>query len=161
MLELKDDLVVGFWLELCKRFPKNQMIRSPIRNELREYGALITPVRINPGLTTGFKPYVALTDIQDGVGFKVGYTVVYHDEDQITDLRKDKSIAIPIVDLVEKSSWLAQYVNFRLMYDFSKALHNRKFTPLLYVDWDMPIGVFESRNVSRTNRISLGFEFDF
>jgi hypothetical protein len=161
ILELKDDLTVGFWLEFCKRYAKNQKMRLPVHRELIEYGALIAPVHVNPGLTVGFQPFVALTDIQDGVGIRVGYTIINHDNDQITDLRKDKKISLPICEVEEKSSWFTQYVNLRLMYDFSKALHNRRFTPLLYLDWDMPATVFESRNSIHTNRISIGFEFNF
>lgn len=161
ILELKDDLTVGFWLEICKRFSKNQQMRLPVNNELLEYGALITPVRVNPGVTVGFQPFVALTDIQDGVGIRFAYTIISHDNDQLDDLRANRKTPISIYDAAEKSSWFTQYANFRLMYDFSKAVHNRKITPLLYLDWDMPTSVFESHNSSHTNRISLGFEFNF
>ncbi|MDR3646509.1 MAG: hypothetical protein P4L22_03135 [Candidatus Babeliales bacterium] len=161
ILELKDDLTVGFWLEVCKRFSKNQKMRLPVNNELIDYGALIADIRVKPGVTVGFQPFVALTDIQDGIGIRAGYTLIHHDEDQLTDLRKDKKITIPIEEIADRSGWLTQYVNLRLMYDFSKAVHNRTITPLLYIDWDMPVGLFESRNIGQTNRISLGFEFNF
>lgn len=165
ILDLRDDIVVGFWLEICQRFAKNKHMRFPtielVNRELIDYGASIVPVRVKPGVTTGFQLFAAYTDIQDGVGIRAGYTIINHDVDHLIDLRKDKKINIPIDEIAWKTGWLTQYVNLRLMYDFSKAVHNRKITPLLYVDWDMPVGLFESRNAIHTNRVSIGFEFNF
>lgn len=161
MLELKDNLIVGFWLEVLKRFSKRQIIRLPVARELQDFGALKASVDVDPGITVGFKPYVVLADIQDGVGFKAGFTLVNHDEDSICNAFNKLNMPARLDDIIENSGWRAEYANLRLMYDFSKAVHQREFTPLLYIDWDMPISVFGSHGVSQTNRVSLGFEINF
>jgi len=161
-LELKDDLTVGLWLEVCHRVEKTKRMRLPVAGELQNFGALIANVNVDPGLTVGVKPWIALTDIQDGVGFKAGYTIVHHNQDcfRISE-EVENNYKIDLSRIRKESGWLAEYANFRLMYDFSRSLNYRCFAPLIYIDWDMPASIFGAHRVVQTNRVSVGFEINF
>lgn len=162
-LELKEDLLVGLWFEVLKRLPKDQVRRIPINGEPTTYGAVIGKVRIDPGITVGFSPYAALTDIRDGFGFKIRYTLIYHAQDEWYDRRSDRAINTNICsnDFLDRTEWVNEYLTFTLMYDFTKAIKNRKFAPLVYLEWDRPSRVFFANQVSKTHRISFGLEFSF
>lgn len=158
-LELKDDVVCGFWLDFVNRLPKTQTIRVPVADEPLNYGASIQQVKIDPGITIGFNPYVALTDIQEGVGFRAGYTLVYHDEDAICD--RNSILKTDLQPVSEASKWMHEFLNLGLTYDFSKATVRRRFEPRLYLYWDIPFGPFGAKNAPKINRVSVGFEFNF
>lgn len=160
-LELKEDLVVGLWLQFVKRFPKDQIRRMPINGEPLEFGAVTGLARIEPGLTFGISPFFSIEDIRDGLGFKVRYTVVIHDEDHWRDMRKDQTIKTNLVPVIERSSWIAEYFTFSVIYDFGKTVKARKFAPIVYLEWDMPTKAFAAKDFAKTNRVSLGFEFNF
>ncbi len=159
--ELKEDLIVGLWLEFLNRFAKTQTVRMPINGEPQQYGAIVGPARIEPGFTIGASGYVAMADIRDGFGFQIRATGVYHLEDEWKDSRCDQTIKTKLNPVIDRSSWIAQYITFSLLYDFTKTTKARKFAPLVYLDWDMPVGTFFANNFIKTNRISFGFEFNF
>jgi len=160
-LELKEDLTVGIWLELCKRFSKVQCKRMPVNDEPLAFGAVVGDARIDPGITFAFSPFVALGDIRDGFGVKARYTYTMHESDKWEDLRKDQTVKTKLFNVIQNSKWVAEYITFSLMYDFSKTPKCRGFAPMVYLDWDMPINVLGSHGISKTNRISFGFEYDF
>ena len=161
-LELKEDLSVGFWFEILQRLKKTQIKRMPVNNEPLQFGPIIGPACVNPGVTIGFSPFVSLDDIRDGFGFKVKYSLIFHGEDDWTDKRKDRTIATDLGSIVELSEWSSEYFTFTLLYDFAKgATKPRKFAPIVYLEWDRPSSIFKGEQFAKTNRVSFGFEFSF
>ncbi len=159
--ELKEDLVVGLWIQICQRFEKTQKSRIPVGLEPIEFAPLTGPVHVKPGITFGISPYIALEDLMNGFGVKGRYTFVLHEHDNLIDMRPDKTVPSKLRPVIDNSGWIAEYATISGLYDFSKTNKPRKFAPLVYLDWDIPVNVFGARGVAKTNRVSLGMEIDF
>lgn len=166
-LELKDDFIVGLWIQFVKRFEKTSIRRIPVNGEPLRFGALVGPVQVNPGLTFGISPFVDLEGIRDALGVKARYTFIHHAEDHWIDVRDDQTIPSMLftTDGIEthsvSRSWINEYITLSLIYNFANEAKCRKFTPIVYLDWDIPVRILASKNICKTHRVSLGFEFSF
>ena len=159
--ELKEDLSVGIEFKALQRFEKTQKRRLPIKGELPMYAPLIDDVKIIPGFTLAFSPYVMLSDIRDGLGVQARYSLVSHSKDSWIDVRSDKTHQTTFDDVIEYSCWNSEYISINVFYDFSCLREDIKVAPLVSLEWDIPINLFSAKYSCKTNKISLGVGLAF
>lgn len=160
--EVKEDWKVGFYGRISKRFPKTKQDRLPIAGEQPLFGALLAPVRIDPGLNIVAAPYIRVEDIRDGLGIQGKYTYVNHFDDLISDarfgLREPQTQLGPLNDVTD---WSSEYLTLNLFYDFARVRVDKTFAPIFSFMWDIPIQFFGTERVSKTQRVSLGIIFSY
>ncbi len=156
--ELTDDLFLGLWLNLSKRFSKVQVHRMPMDREALSFGVLVDRALVNSGFTIGVSPYIIFDDIQDGFGAYFGYAYVYHFQDKwnYSGLYTPK-----LARLREVSNWINEFFTIGIDYDTTKTPRIREYGPRVFFEWTIPTDIFSSRWVAKTHRISLGIEFHF
>lgn len=159
--ELKEDLKVGNFFRLSKRRAKTRHRRMPVAGEPLHFGAVCGLAEVDPGLTFSFSPYVAVEELREGLGFCARYTYVNHRSDCWTDKRNDKSVAVALAPVVASSDWVSEYFTFNLFYDFGKTEDDPSYVPRLSVAFEIPGDIIGARKVSKTHRVSLGFEVMF
>jgi hypothetical protein len=159
--ELKEDLRAGLMLRLIKRFSRTQLARVPVLTEPDIFGALVTPLRVDPGLTLAFSPYVAFDEVRDGLGFFVQYTVVAHAKDEIEDIRSMPIVPINVRTLMNRSSWMSEYVTIGIGYDVHASREVTWWLPRVTFLWDIPVNPMVSKRSNKTNAVSLLAKFDF
>jgi hypothetical protein len=160
--ELKDDWKVGFWLNATKRKSKVQVRRMSAGKELPQFGALTGNVFVDPGLTVGFSPYIWLDDIRDGLGVRGSFTLSWHSKDYWRDVREDDlGLSAHLSDVIKTSEWESEYFTVGLVYDLQQAANYRRYAPCFYLNLDIPSRVFDADRVSKTHRLTFGFEFNF
>lgn len=162
--ELKEDMFFGFSLRLQKRFAKTCNMRLPIAGEHPLFGALVTPVNVEPGVAFNFAPYFALENIRKGLGVRLGVNITTHQEDFMCDQRSkaEKADLPSYVGALQKvSSWGADYIALNVCYDFGKVDVERSSKPIITFGWDIPYMLLASSNVCKTHRITLGMEVNF
>lgn len=158
--ELKEDWKAGLFLWLGKRFARTQKRRLPVCGEPQPYGAYVGQVRVNPGLTFSFSPYISFENLRDGFGVRGQYTLTVHDH----DLWTAASPLCQVVDLknVNKlSAWGSDYFTVSAFYDFGKMCIKRGWYPAVTLSWDIPASVFVADQSVKTNKITLGIEWSF
>lgn len=161
IFEVKEDLKVGLYARISKRFPRTSLQHMSVNGEPDIFGAVVGPVRIDPGVTGVFSPYVVLENLRRGLGLSVQYTLTAHQEDDWFDQRADKTIPVRLGKVVSLSEWASDYFTLNVFYDFGKVKIVRELQPLISLRWDVPTTFFITKNVSRMYRVSLGIEFDF
>ncbi len=118
--ELKEDISVGGMFRLIKRFEKTFVKRMPIINEPTNYGVLVGPVKIDPGLTYVISPNFTIEALRKGFGLQFVYTYVKHKKDSWVYLGKQVP-PFPLLEAVEsRSSWTMEHVTVTALYDFKK-----------------------------------------
>jgi hypothetical protein len=158
-LELTDDIFFGLWLYTSKRFSNIALRRMPMGKEALQYGVLIDRAKVDLGFTFAVSPYLMWDDIQDGFGAYGGYTFVAHLRD---DWSYYGSVYHPCLNrLSDNSKWNNGYFTVGVDYDFTKGVAIREYGPRFYFDFTIPTQLFDSKNVLKTYRISLGMEFHF
>lgn len=161
VLEIKEDWNVGMALQLSSHFSKTQLRRLPVKKENYLFGGTTGNVKVNPGVTLVWNPFLKIGDLRDDWIVHVGYTLSHHAGDVWTDKRTDTTIAIDLNDIHKLSKWDAEYLSLYVSYDQSKVTKKDKIQPILTINWDAPIRVFTAENVSKTHKIALGVAFDF
>ncbi len=159
--DLKDDLRVGFWLNATNRLAKNQVRRMAAGRELPQFGAIVGAAQVDPGLSIGFSPYVWLDDLRDGLGVRASYRMCWHGQDYWRDMRADNSVPAQLANVIDNSGWMAEWFTVGLVYDLQQNVNFYRAAPFFYLDLDIPSGVFSPHLVSKTYRLSAGFEFNF
>jgi hypothetical protein len=159
--ELKEDMTVGFWLELSARRKKTIHERLPVKQENYLFGALTGDVSIDPGLTTKIRPYLFLGNLRDGFDVCIQYSYTNHQGDVWVDARKDQTIPSNLNGLFKKSEWESDYVSLTVLYDSGKVVKRDSLHPSLRFSWDIPMRLLTAHEVSRTHAISLGIEICF
>lgn len=174
--ELKEDIKVGLFTRLSKRFKQVQCQRLPVNasplgipptvGEPQIFGATVGDVLINPGLTFVFSPYFTLENLAAGCGARVEYFYTKHRGDCWTDARKQCDPLIPLVpvnlSLVNANSeWKTDYVTVSVFYDFGKMKVNRSADPIVIFAWDIPSLFFGSERAVNAHKLSLGLEVNF
>lgn len=160
--ELKEDWKVGILLRINKRFKKNKMERLPVAQEQELYGAVSGEASIDPGVTVIFSPYAQLESIRDGFGLQAKYTLVVHEEDTWSDQRIVKTPALNTLNIFQQNSaWSSEYITVNAFYDFAHIAVRHKYALKVSLMWDVPVRLFKVERVSKTNRVSLGVEFNF
>lgn len=160
--ELKDDLRVGFWLNTTKRKAKSQIRRMSAGKELPQFGALVGEVFVDPGLTLGFSPYIRIDDLREGLGVRGGFKLCWHFKDYWRDQRTATGgVAAQLAEVMKTSAWESEYFTVGLVYDLQQNGSSERYAPYFYLDLDLPSRIFGSSLVSKTHRLSFGFEFNF
>lgn len=158
---LKEDLSAGFLLNLSKRFRRTSLQRMPIFREPTNYGAVVGLAEVEPGVTIGFLPYVNFERVRNGLGFRVDYSLVFHEEDEWDDRRRDRSIPVNLGLLERRSQWGLEHLTLGIMYDFAYNCEYHGTKPIASFMWDIPVQVVVSREAFKTHGISLIFELEF
>jgi len=162
LFELKEDMKVGFLLQISKRFPRTTLARMPMKaNEPYIFGPIIGKARINPGPTLAFSPYFILENLRGGLGVGVHYTLTSHWKDNWCDQRVDPQFPVDLSQVIKTSKWGSDYFTVNIFYDFGIQKTKRPIDPILFFRWDVPAMLFESHNVAKTNKISLGVEIAY
>lgn len=162
LFELKEDIKVGFLLEVSKRFPRTMVARMPmVASEPYIFGPIVGEARINPGATLGFSPYFILENLRGGLGLGIHYTLVSHAQDCWQDRRKDQTIPVDLSQVIKTSKWGADYFTINVFYDFGKQNTKHVIDPIIFFRWDVPSMLFVSHNVPKTNKIALGVELAY
>jgi hypothetical protein len=157
-VEIKEDMKVGLMARAIKRFPRTSLQRIPLAGEPSNYGALVGPLRVDPGWTFVFNPTFSLEGLREGFGVAAQYTLVAHLRDRITDVGQQASIIGPVI---ARSSWGMEYVTVGAFYDFGKVRECPTLYPKISAYWDIPVNWLVSKRASKTNSVSLMIELDF
>jgi hypothetical protein len=162
LFELKEDIKVGFLLQISKRFPHTTLARMPmVASEPYIFGPIIGKARINPGPTLAFSPYFILENLRAGLGIGLHYTLTSHWKDKWCDRRVDPKFPVDLTQVINTSKWGSDYFTIDIFYDFGKQKTKRPIDPILFFRWDVPAMLFVSHNVAKTNKVSLGVELAY
>lgn len=159
-LELKDDLKIGFMARLTKRLSKTKELRVPILKEAPLLAPYKAAVKVSPGATFSFSPYLVVEHMRAGFGFELRYSLNYHEKDIFSDARVDKAQDMKLVDLIPYSTWTQEYATLKIFYDFEQN-NESKFKPMLNFTWDIPLDYVAGKGFAKTHGISLGCSFKF
>ncbi|KKP26904.1 MAG: hypothetical protein UR12_C0035G0008 [candidate division TM6 bacterium GW2011_GWF2_30_66] len=164
-LGLKDDMKLLIMLRLSKRFSKVQNDRIPVAGEQSLFGALIAPVKVDPGLTFIFSPQFWWENLRKGFGIRVGYTLAYHQCDSWCDYRPEidkKAVLVENFNFISNpSSWANDYLNLSAYYEFFSDVENRRVAPVVSLTWDWPTFFLVGKNAPKTQKVSLGLDLVF
>ncbi len=161
LFEIKEDIKVGGFVGLRKRFSKTRNRRIPLGKEPNIFAPITGSLDINPGITFIASPYIVLENLRKGFGLVGQYTIVVHEEDEWTDNRSDKDPSSRLIDAIEKTEWATDYITMSAFYDFGVEKVCRTFNPLISVRWDFPVMFFISKRAPKTHRVSIGIEFSY
>ncbi|MCL4380147.1 hypothetical protein M1466_01465, partial [Candidatus Dependentiae bacterium] len=151
--ELKQDIIIGWWVQLLGRFTKVQPQRFIVNGEPFNYGVLAGRADVKPGLTLGVSPYIAMLDIQDGFGARLMYTYVNHFQDTINSLGitcPTTTVQPDIAAMRAASGWTNEYGTVELFYDMTATPKHRPYAPRFFAQLWAPIRIFGAQNVVRT-----------
>ncbi len=160
-LEVREDWLVGGFLQLNQRFSRNETLRLPVADEQLLYGALAGSLLVQPDPTLILSLYAKLEGVRDGLGFRAQYTGVFHGEDSFIDRRSDQKIPLTLTKMFDRSSWQSEYITLDGFYDFNKIWQECSYMPVVNLMIDIPIKFFFAERVSKTNRVSLGIQFTY
>ncbi len=161
MFRLKELLTVGFSLQLSKRLARTLMERVPLLTEPTNYGALVVPVRTDPGMTIAFNPYIQVGGIRGGLGLFGGYYLVYHAQDRVTVSSEVWNTYHPNLTLVEERSvWGSDHFSAAVWYDFGYESDSSWSKPLISLTLDIPWKGAVTQLVPKSHAISLRIEFE-
>jgi len=59
------------------------------------------------------------------------------------------------------SDWRSSYITLYGFYDFGKMKVKRNFEPIFTAQWDVPVTVCDAHASVKTQKVTLGFEFNF
>lgn len=162
LFEVKEDIKVGFLLEIAKRIARTTVARMPmVASEPYIFGPIIGKAHINPGPTLAFSPYFVLENLRAGLGVGVHYTLTSHWKDTWCDRRTDPKFPVDLSQVMETSKWGSDYFTIDIFYDFGKQKTKHIIDPILFFRWDVPAMLFVSHNVPKTNKVSLGIELAY
>jgi hypothetical protein len=162
LFELKEDIKVGFLLQISKRFTKTVLARMPmVASEPYIFGPIIGNARINPGPTLAFAPYAILENLRGGLGVGLHYTLTSHWRDDWCDRRENPQFPVDLSQVIKTSKWGSDYFTIDVFYDFGKQKTKPAIEPIVFFRWDVPAMLFVSHNVVQTNKVSLGVEIAY
>lgn len=172
--ELREDLTFGMLARVQKRFPQNRCERVPIlltkyqgepqrsKPVPKIFAPIVAPVRINPGVTLAFSPYIMMENLRKGLGARVQYTLTKHWQDSWRDVDcGSRATPLDLRVIEELSGWKSDYMTLSIFYDFGKVKAQRFFDPIVTFSWDIPSLFFSAEKTATTHKISLGIEFNF
>ncbi len=159
--ELKEDMKAGLLFRISKRLAKTMCHRMPVCKEPEIFGAVVGAARVNPGPTFIVAPYLSFENLREGFGVRLQYTFTEHRKDCWKDERSDKSVPVNLESIMNRSSWISSYVTLNAFYDFGKVKVEHGFDPILIFSWDVPVTFFDAHGIVKTNKISLGLEYNF
>jgi hypothetical protein len=162
LFELKEDIKVGFMLQISKRFARTTLARMPmVASEPYIFGPIVGDAHINPGPTLAFSPYFILENLRGGLGVGLHYTLTSHWKDTWCDRRVNPQFPVDLTQVINTSKWGSDYFTIDIFYDFGKQKTQHVIDPILFLRWDVPAMLFVSHNVAKTNKVSLGVEIAY
>ncbi len=160
-LELKEDWWFNIQFQMNKRLEKTYEQRIPVFGEPLIFGATKGNILISPGLTIVVSPAVRFEDIQNGFGLQLQYLYGFHGGDVWTDVRDNKTVPIQYSQLYDISKWRTEYLNFALFYDTTRSVKEKAVQPIITFSWDIPVKILKPKNVTKAQRIAIGFALNF
>ena len=164
LFEIKEDIKIGVNARVSHRFARTSLSRIPLDEEPIIFGAEVGQMRVKPGTTFVFSPFVSMENLRNGLGVALQYTLTQHARDRYSDQRSPERIEQAPADLKgvsKRSEWGSDYITLNIFYDFGKVKAEREKYPLFWVRWDVPTLFYMSKQVAKTHRISLGVGFAF
>lgn len=158
---LKYNVRAGVAARFQQRFDTTQTMRFAAGKEPMVFGALVGEVQRDPGFTLALNPYLLLEEIRDGLGMRLGYTLVHHWKDYFCDRRKDRAVLLNTDSAIENSVWGLEHITFGFFYDFAIGKKERYFEPVVSLSIDAPIDGIASKRAFRTYGVSLTVEAIF
>lgn len=171
--ELCEDWNISFWAELLGRTPRTQKMRllvNRIDNKQNSnigvpqaYAPLIANVKVEPGITFGLGIWGDFAYLKDGWGLNGGYTMIHHADDDWTILGDTCPNRPPSFGPYNRlTGWDAEWITVGVFHNPMLTEEGWcRYLPVFYFDWSIPVHLLIAKNVPKTNKISLGFEFDF
>lgn len=156
--ELKEDLWVGGYFSIGKRFSKIQERRLSVKGEAEIFGATQGDVYIDPGVTVSFSPFIRLNDIRDRFNFHLQYVYQFHARDVWSDKRINQTIPVTFTNNIKTSRWESEYLLFKIGYDY---IENEEKNLELTFGWDIPLKFLKPEESVKAQKVSIGFEYNF
>ncbi len=138
--------------------------RMSLDREPWRFGALTGRLSVDPGFTFALSPYVILEGVRDGLGFRIGYTLVWHQKDNFcpagyAPIVPGKS---PVLSRYQDSSaWGSERVHAGILYDFSRGKKVRGWEPVISATVDVPTAWFVGQRSFKTFGLSVALETSF
>ncbi len=138
--------------------------RMSIGREPWRFGSLVGNLWIDPGFTFALSPYVVFEGMRDGLGFRVGYTLVWHAKDRVRPAGFEPVVPNKKPELgryQDASEWGSERVHAGILYDFSRGKKVRGWEPVIAATVDVPTAWFVGKRSFKTFGISIGLETSF
>lgn len=138
--------------------------RMSVGREPWRFGAFTGQLSVSPGFTFAIAPYVVFEGMRDGLGFRVGYTLVQHQKDVVcaSSWAPVSMGAKPELGRCkDSSSWGSERVHAGILYDFSRGKKNRGWEPVISATVDVPTAWFVGKQSFKTYGVSIGLESSF
>jgi hypothetical protein len=162
---LKRDIWLFCFARAQKRFSGALVDeRMSIGREPWRFGALSGRLSIDPGFTFAIAPWLIFEGMRDGLGFRVGYTLVSHGKDSIVlaDWAPETAKKTPALDLYKTASvWGSECMHVGILYDYSRGKRVRSWEPVLAATVDIPTSWFVRKSSYKTFGISVSLESSF
>jgi len=145
---LKDYLHVGFNSGLAFFSTRSAIMRVPVYEEPMAYSPLVTSIRIIPGGTYWFNPFLTIKNISNDLHLTLNYSFIWHSVDEYFDERRDATslsvfsravnddLGIVFKDrntaknsLVKASRWFSRNFGLTLTYDPYQVRSARTIVP--------------------------------
>jgi hypothetical protein len=159
--EIKEDIFFGTLLRVSKRFKNTRMRRVSVAGEPSIFGALVIPASVDPGVTVVFSPYAVMENVREGFALGIAYTLTKHEGDTWCTACNNAGVLSHFKEAKELSQWGSSYITLSAQYDFGKIKVERTCEPILSFRWDWPADLFVTRQVVKTNKVSIGLDFVF
>ncbi|MCK4650780.1 hypothetical protein KAT08_01265 [Candidatus Babeliales bacterium] len=178
--ELKQDWKIGLMIGAAYQFENSRRFRLPIYKEPALFSALITQVKINPGMTFKISPYLEAQNLTDGINFHFRYTYLRHNNDKWNDTRINpdvksylnqepgfeiggkeitaEDISKNIFEKENLTRWRVHYITLQFSYDSKEAGNNWVLDPVIYSAFDYQMNGSGS---CKTHQFTLGVELHF
>lgn len=178
--ELKQDWKFGLMFGGVYQFNDTKKIRIPVYKEPATFSALKADIKVEPGMTFKFSPYIYADNLTDGFNVHARYTYLRHGKDKWVDTRRDPSVKSYLNQevgsdffgnpLTEKeisknkkhkkdlSLWRAHYITVQLAYDTKDGGNKWILDPIIYAVLDYN---FNGNAFSKTLQVTFGVELHF
>lgn len=164
-LELKEDFIFGVEGRFTQRMDKTFVDRIPVGNEQSLFAPAIGLVHVDSDPTWAIAPYFAFQDLRAGFGMHVRYTISHHDHDlfiakYVKPVSSSDLLQPKLKHKSSHSAFTQEYATVQLVYDIA---HDKSWDcrPMAYFGWDIPMNHLAGRGFAKTNRISIGCNFNF
>jgi hypothetical protein len=159
--EVREDWKIGVLLRASKRFSRTRTERMPSSKEPQIFGVVVGPAKVDPGFTEIFSCYGQWEGLREGLGLRLQYTLINHNEDNWIDERLDKTVPVNLKEVIRLSGWASEYLTLTAFYDFDKASVERSYKPIVRAAWDIPLTLLVAHRFVKSFKVSLGLEFNF
>jgi hypothetical protein len=171
--ELCEDWNLYFWTEVLGRTPRCQNFRMLVdtkdfKNNFaigvpQGYAPLIGEFIVKPGLTFGLGFWADFAYLRDGWGVNGGYTLIHHEQDNWQLNCQDKpQYKSSFYQYERLTTWDAEWFTVGLFHNPMLTQEGWcRYLPVFYFDWSIPVKMLIAKNAPKTNRISLGLEYNF